>query len=65
MKIEELESKKQEIIDRADEREDDGGPGLTAAEERKIDNLDEKIEELEGEANDVQNALDYLAAYTD
>lgn len=61
MQIEELEDKKQEIIDNAcySERE------MTKAEEKKIDTIDEKIESLNEEADAVQNAIDYLSDYVD
>lgn len=60
-KIEDLEEKKQAVIDNACEHD----RVLTAAEERRIDGLDEKIDELNAEADDVQNAIDYLREYTD
>lgn len=61
IKIEELEDKKQAIIDNADDNE----RGLTIAEEKRIDSIDEKIDELNEEADAVQNAIDYLRDYTD
>ena len=60
-KIEELEEKKQAIIDNACEHD----RGITTAEERRIDAIDEKIDELNEEADNVQNAIDYLRDYTD
>ena len=60
-KIDELEEKKQAIIDNADEHDRE----ITAAEERRIDAIDEKIDELNEEADNVQNAIDYLRDYTD
>ena len=61
MKIEELEDKKQEIIECAcnSDRE------MTSAEEKRIDKIDEKIDELSEEADAVQNAIDYLSDYAD
>lgn len=61
IKIEELEEKKQAIIDNACER----GREITDAEERRMDAIDEKIDELNEEADSVQNAIDYLRDYTD
>lgn len=60
-KLEELEEQKQSIIDNACDHDRE----LTSAEERRIDKIDEDIEELEGEADDIQNSLDYLRNYTD
>ena len=60
-KIDELEEKKQAIIDNACEHERE----ITSAEEKRIDAIDEKIEELEEEADAIQNAIDYLSDYTD
>lgn len=60
-KIEELEEKKQAIIDNADEHDRE----LTSAEYRRMDSIDEKIDELNEEADNVQNAIDYLKDYTD
>ena len=61
MKIEELEEKKQTIIDNACDHDRE----LTSAEEKRMDALDEKIDELNEEADNVQNAIDYLRDYTD
>ena len=61
IKIDELEDKKQAIIDNADDNERE----LTSAEEKRIDSIDEKIDELNEEADAVQNAIDYLRDYTD
>ena len=61
MKIEELEEKKQAIIDNACDHDRE----LTSAEEKRMDALDEKIDELNEEADNVQNAIDYLRDYAD
>lgn len=61
MKIEELEEKKQAIIDNACDHDRE----LTSAEEKRMDSLDEKIDELNEEADNIQNAIDYLRDYTD
>lgn len=61
MKIEELEEKKQAIIDNANEHDRE----ITAAEEKRMDAIDEKIDELNEEADNIQNAIDYLRDYTD
>lgn len=60
-KIEELEEKKQAIIDNADDHDRE----ITTAEYRRMDAIDEKIDELNEEADNVQNAIDYLRDYTD
>lgn len=60
-KIEELEEKKQAIIDNACEHDRE----ITSAEENRMDKIDEKIDELNEEADDIRNALDYLSNYTD
>lgn len=61
MKIEELEEKKQAIMDNAFDHDRE----LTSAEEKRMDALDEKIDELNEEADNVQNAIDYMRDYTD
>ena len=61
IKIEELEDKKQAIIDNACDNDRE----ITMAEERRMDAIDEKIDELNEEADDIQNAIDYLSNYTD
>ncbi len=59
--IGELEEKKQAIIDNACDHDRE----LTSAEERHLDKIDEKIDELNEEADSIQNAIDYLRDYTD
>lgn len=61
MKIEELEEKKQAIIDNADEHERE----LTSSEENCIEKIDEKIDELYEELDSIENAISYLSDYTD
>ena len=60
-KVMELEEKKQDIIDNADlcERE------ISAAEYRRMEKIDDQIDELNDEADDIQNAIDYLRDYAD
>lgn len=58
-KITELEEKKAVIEDLAADEDRD----YTKAEERKLDKLDEQIEELEQELDDVRCAMDYLKEY--
>ena len=60
-KIEELEEKKQAIIDNACDNDRE----ITSAEEKRIDAIDLKIDELNGESDSIYNALDYLKDYTD
>lgn len=60
-KIEELEEKKQAIIDNACDMERD----ITSVEEKRMDNIDIKIDELNEEADAIQNAIDYLRDYMD
>jgi predicted nuclease with TOPRIM domain len=38
---------------------------MTKREQERYDALQEQLEELEGEASEIENALDYLRAYTD
>lgn len=61
IKVEELEDKKQAIIDNADEHDRE----ITVSEEKRMDAIDEKIDELNEEADNIQNAIDYLRDYTD
>lgn len=60
-KIDELEDKKQGIIDNAT----DNGYAFTSAVEKRLAAIDEKIDELNEEADMIQNAIDYLSNYTD
>ena len=38
---------------------------LTKAEQKRIDRLNEQIEELEGQQSDIECALDYLREYAE
>ena len=66
--IEKIEAKQEELQDKIDAyiwRAIDADRELTEAEFKKMDQLQEQIEELEEEADIIQNALDYLRDYTD
>ena len=60
-KIDSMEEKKQSIIEAASLN----GRELTDAEYRKLDKLDEQIDELNAEADAVQNAVEQLRDYTE
>lgn len=60
-KIEALEEKKEMIIDNACENDRE----ITDAEYRRIDKIDEQIDELTEEADNIQNAIDYISEYAD
>ena len=58
-KIEALTAKQEAIVDKACNADHD----LTEGEMNRYDALQEKIDELEGEKDDIECALDYLRDY--
>ena len=61
IKIDELTEKQSEIEYNAMDHDRD----MTEKECDRYDALQEKIEELEAERDDIENALDYLREYTE
>ncbi len=60
-KIEELTDKMEAIQENAFDEDRD----MTEAEWNKFYKLEEQIDELEGEKDEIENALDYLRDYAD
>lgn len=60
-RIEVLRLRKDAIEEKAGDEDRD----MTQAEWNRFYKLEEQIEELEGEKDEIENALDYLRDYTD
>lgn len=60
-KIEELEAKMEALEEAAADEDRD----MTSREWERFFKYEEQIEELNGEIDDIQNALDYLRDYTE
>lgn len=60
-KIEDLTEKMEAIEDHACDLDRD----MTAAEQNRFYKYEEQIEELQSEADEIENALDYLREYAD
>lgn len=66
--LEKIEDKQRELEEKIEAVQDaacDDDRDLTKAEENRILKLQEQIDELEDQADDVQNAIDYLSDYCD